>query len=87
MSNQEYSSVRRRWIIGDIFWALGVGLIAGIIIAQGRLEWWPSFAVVVVLALAVFIPRGIGWKRTREKLENADRPDTVSVTLTGMPAR
>jgi hypothetical protein len=67
MNNQEYSAIRRRWIIGDILCAVGVGLVGGIIVADGRLGFW-SIAVIVVLTVAVFLPRGIGWKREREKL-------------------
>ena len=78
MDNQEYSAVRRRWVIGDVLCAIGVGLVGGLIVADGRLGLW-SIGVVAVLAVAVFLPRGIGWKREREKLQGpAQSPDTRS---------
>jgi hypothetical protein len=78
MNNQEYSAARRRWIIGDVLCAIGLGLVGGLIVADGRLGLW-SIAVVAVLTVAVFLPRGIGWKREREKLKGrAQSPDTRS---------
>jgi hypothetical protein len=67
MDNQEYSAIRKRWIIGDILCAVGVGLVGGMISADGRLGFW-SIPVIAVLTAAVFLPRGIRWKREREKL-------------------
>ncbi|MDQ0867424.1 hypothetical protein [Arthrobacter globiformis] len=78
MNSQEYSAIRRRWIIGDILCAVGVGLVGGMIVADGRLGFW-SIAVIAVLTAAVFLPRGIGWKREREKLNGRpQRPNTGS---------
>ena len=76
MNSQECSAVRRRWIIGDILCAVGIGLIGGMIVADGRLGFW-SIAVIAVLTVAVFLPRGMGWKREREKLNGqAKSPNT-----------
>lgn len=48
------------------------------IVADGRLGLW-AIGVIVVLTVAVFLPRGIGWKREREKLQSrAQSPDTRS---------
>ncbi|MFY9636323.1 MAG: hypothetical protein WAL27_16525 [Cellulosimicrobium cellulans] len=78
MNNQEYSPARRRWVIGDVLCAIGVGLVGGLIVADGRLGLW-AIGVIVVLTVAVFLPRGIGWKREREKLQSrAQSPDTRS---------
>jgi hypothetical protein len=77
MTNQEYSASRRRWVVGDVLCAIGVGLVAGILVADGRLGLW-SIGVIVVLAVAVFLPRGIGWKRERERMESqlhSESPD------------
>jgi hypothetical protein len=57
---------RRRRIEGDDVRELGVGLVSGIIVADGSLRLWPRIATDIVPELAVFILRGIGWKRERE---------------------
>jgi hypothetical protein len=72
MNNQEYAAARRRRVIGDVLCAIGVGLVGGLIVADGRLGLW-SIGVVAILTVAVFLPRGIGWKRKREKLQFPSR--------------
>lgn len=77
MTNQEYPAARRRWIIGDVLCAIGVGLVGGLIATDGRLGLW-SIGVIAVLTVAVFLPRGIAWKRERERMESqlhSESPD------------